>query len=148
MLLLFSKAAFSQEEGEMDAMDKLTAQKIAFFTERLQLSPKEAEVFWPIYNEYQKRRNEIIQERRSLMATYNQNQSYMTNEEIEKMVDKFIALTQEESNLAAEYHVKFKQVLPIKKVVKLYQAENLYKAFLLKQLRNRAENWRNRPAMQ
>ncbi len=31
---------------------KLTAYKIAFFTQRLDLTPAEAEKFWPVYNDY------------------------------------------------------------------------------------------------
>ncbi len=33
-------------------MDKIKALKIAFITEKLNLSEKEAQQFWPIYNSY------------------------------------------------------------------------------------------------
>jgi hypothetical protein len=53
------------------------------------------------------------------------------------MIEKFIRLTKEESDLFLAYHEKFKEVLPIKKVMQIYIAEEQYKTFLLRQLRNR-----------
>jgi len=34
--------------------EKIESFRIAYFTEKLDLSPAEAETFWPLYNEYRK----------------------------------------------------------------------------------------------
>jgi len=140
LAVLFSgQSAMCQEEIEPDAMERLTAQKIAFITDRLQLTPAEAEKFWPVYNEYQGRRNGIAAERRQATREFMEKQSVMTDSEVEKAVDRFVYLHQQEGNLLGEYHARFKAILPVRKVMRLYQAENQYKTFLLRQLRNRGE---------
>jgi hypothetical protein len=53
-LMLFSlNAVKGQEQSDNE---KLTAYKIAFFTQRLDLTPAEAEKFWPVYNDYSARK--------------------------------------------------------------------------------------------
>jgi len=56
--LMFTALAVAQGQG-MGQTDneKLTAYKIAFFTQRLNLTPAEAEKFWPLYNDYSARKN-------------------------------------------------------------------------------------------
>src|SRR5512133_1287019 len=54
-------------------LDKLNAYKIAFFTRRLNLTSQEAEKFWPVYNEFQSKRNAIQTERQGLNRNVNQN---------------------------------------------------------------------------
>jgi hypothetical protein len=63
-----------------------------------------------------------------------------SDKEIEEITEKHIRLMKEESDLLITYHEKFKEVLPISKVMKIYIAEEQYKTFLLRQLRNRREN--------
>jgi len=126
----------------MDHMDRLNAQKIAFFTNRMQLTTEESEKFWPVYNEYQKKRMDIQEQRRQLQVKYTREQSVLNDAEILQMADQLIELQVEETELAREYHEQFKQVLPIRKVLRLYHTENLYKTFLLRQLRERAANIR------
>ncbi|HDR89098.1 MAG TPA: hypothetical protein ENN63_05640 [Bacteroidetes bacterium] len=143
--ILRTGAQQPDEFPETDRMDRLNAQKIAFFTNRMQLTPEESEKFWPVYNEYQKKRTDIQEQRRQLQVRYAREQSKLNDAEILQMTDQFIELQVEETELAREYHEKFKQVLPIRKVLRLYHTENQYKTFLLRQLRERAANIRQGP---
>ena len=43
--------------------EKLTAYKIAFFTKNLDLTPAEAEKFWPVYNDYSARKSKLQADR-------------------------------------------------------------------------------------
>ncbi len=116
------------------------AQKVGFFTKKLQLSTKEAQEFWPVYNNYQLRKNKIIQDRRTSTRYYIQNLNNLSEKEIEEMTEKYIRLKKEESDLLQTFHEKFKEVLPISKVMKIYIAEEQYKTLLLRQLRNKRIN--------
>ena len=118
----------------------LQAQKVGFFTKKLQLSTKEAQEFWPVYNNYQLRKNKIIQDRRSITRYYIQNLKNLSEKEIEEMTGNYIRLMKEESDLLQTFHEKFKEVLPISKVMKIYIAEEQYKTLLLRQLRNKRIN--------
>lgn len=117
------------------AMEKLNAYKIAFFTRRLNLTPQEAEKFWPVYNEYQNKRMQIQTERARVNRDVNQNELNMSEKEMIEIADKLISMEVDEAMLAQEYHKRFKEVLTPQKVIRLYQAENQYRLQLLNELR-------------
>ena len=112
------------------------AEKSPFFTKSLNLSTQEAEKFWPVYNEFQNKRNEIQQERQLLNRQINQNAMTMSDTERSAAGDNLINLEVKEANLSLEYHRKFKEILPPAKVLRLYQAENQYRQQLLNELRD------------
>jgi hypothetical protein len=118
---------------------RLDAYKIAFFTKRLNLTSKEAEKFWPLYNEYQDNKNKIQLERQELNKYFNQNELNMSEREMIEAGDKLITLEVREAALAQEFHNKIKTVLSPVKVLRLYQAENQYRLQLLKELQERRE---------
>ncbi len=118
-------------------IDKLNAYKIAFFTRRLNLTSQEAEKFWPVYNDFQAKRNEIQIERQKLNRDINQNELNMPEKEMIEAGDKIVALQVQEASLVQEYHKKFREVLSPAKVLRLYQAENQYRLQLLNELRDR-----------
>jgi hypothetical protein len=117
-------------------LEKLNAYKIAFFTRRLNLTSQEAEKFWPVYNEFQNKRNLVQVERQTLNRNVNQNELNMTEKEMVEAGDKLISLQIQEAALAQEYHKKFKDILTPAKVIRLYQAENLYRLQLLNELKD------------
>lgn len=125
-------------------LEKLNAYKIAFFTQRLNLSTPEAEKFWPVYNDFQEKRIAIQMERQKLNRSVNQNELNMSEKELADVGDKIIALQVQEAALAQEYHKKFRDVLSPAKVVRLYQAENQYRQQLLNELRDK-QPVRNNP---
>lgn len=118
-------------------LDKLNAYKIAFFTRRLNLTTQEAEKFWPVYNEFQNKRNAIQLERQKLNRNINQNELNMSEKEMIETGDKFVSLQIQEASLGQEYHKKFKEVLTPAKVIRLYQAENQYRLLLLNEIEKR-----------
>ena len=115
-------------------LEKLNVYKIAFFTRRLNLTSQEAEKFWPVYNEYQKQKNLIQQEKVTLIRDFNQNESTLNDNQLTELGDKLIASIVQESSLAVTFHKKLKEVLPPAKVIRFYQVENQYKAQLLNEL--------------
>ena len=118
-------------------LDRLNAYKIAFFTRRLNLTPREAEKFWPVYNEFQNNRNKIQQERGQLNRNFNQEASLMSDEQLSAAGDKLIELEVRETELAVTFHKQLKGILPPVKILRLYQAENQYRMQLLKELQER-----------
>jgi hypothetical protein len=115
-------------------LERLNAYKIGFFSRRLNLTSQEAEKFWPVYNEYQKQKNLIQQEKFSLIRNFNQNENTLSDNQLTETGDKLIAYIVQESSLAVTFHKKLKEVLPPAKVIRFYQAENLYKVQLLNEL--------------
>jgi hypothetical protein len=135
IMLIIGSLPLIKVEGQNQSLEKLNAYKIAFFTRRLNLTPKEAERFWPVYNELQAKKLEIQKERLQLFRDFNQNGSRMSEKDITDTGDRLAELDVLEGNLAAEYHAAFKKILPPIKVLRLYQAENQYRVQLLNELR-------------
>jgi hypothetical protein len=131
--------SFSWIMAQNPNMERLNAYKIAFFTKRLDLTSQEAEKFWPVYNEFQGNKLKIQQERIQLNRNFNLNISAMSDKEMTKGIDDYIALETKEAELSQEFHKKFKEILPPLKVIRLYQAENQYKMQLLNELQDRRQ---------
>jgi hypothetical protein len=123
--------------GQNPNRERLNAYKIAFFTKRLNLTPLEAEKFWPVYNQFQDEKNKIQLERIEINRSFNLNELNLTEKEMTEMGDRFIDLEVGEAALSRDFHNKIKQILTPAKILRLYQAENLYKQQLLKELQER-----------
>jgi hypothetical protein len=136
VILIFPVILLSAQNPNLE---KLNSYKIGFFTKKLNLSSAEAEKFWPVYNEYQKQKNLIQQEKITLIRNFNQNEINLSESQITEIGDKLISFIVQESTLAVSFHKKLKEVLPPDKVIRLYQAENQYKAQLLKELQGRQQ---------
>ena len=139
LLSIILSSGYNQAQT-LDKRARLNVHRIAFFTEKLQLSTEEAQQFWPVYNEYQKLKSQIIEERKKTSLHFIQNFRTLADKEIEELTDKYIQSFDLETELLVEYYEKFKQVLPIRKVMRIYQAENQYKNFLLRQIRDQKQN--------
>ena len=117
--------------------DKLTSFKIAFFSSRLDLSPQEAEKFWPLYNDFSERKSNLQVERISLIQNALQNEASMTEGELGTTADKLVKTFSDEADLVVSFNEALKKVLPPAKVIRLYQIENQYKQQLLRELNQR-----------
>ena len=109
--------------------------KITFFNRELDLSKAEAKAFWPLYNDYQNRRNKIVAEKRNLMRYYNTNSRNITDEEITRILENYIRLERDETELLETFNTRFREILPDEKVLRIYIAEVRFKDHLLKRLR-------------
>lgn len=139
VLIALTLLTVNKNAAQTPAREKLDAYRIAFFTKRLNLTPQEAEKFWPVYNEFQAKKNGIQVERTNIGRNVNQNELNMSEKEMIEAADKLISLELQEANLAQEYHRKFKEILSPVKVLRLYQAENQYRLMLLQELRQNQE---------
>jgi len=132
---LSSSITFAQEHKPV--REKVEAMKVGFMTERLNLTPEEAKVFWPVYNKYKDELESVRKSRRDNLINAKMNFDEMTDKEVEKVIDSEISSRQSELDLLKKYHPQFKQVLPIKKVGKLYRAEEDFKRKLLDMIQER-----------
>ncbi|HPR33240.1 MAG TPA: hypothetical protein PLK12_14165 [Prolixibacteraceae bacterium] len=119
--------------------DKFKAKKVAFITEAIDLSPDEAELFWPLYNELEKKKFALMNERRETEKNINGDASKLTDAEYTELSRKMASFMKKESELLIEYNEKFLKVLPPKKVVALYKAEFSFREHLLKEYRQKED---------
>jgi hypothetical protein len=120
--------------------DRLEAMKIGFITERLNLSSDEAKVFWPVYNKFTDDLKKLRQSSKGKISEEMADMPAMTDAEAEKVLTDMVNFKIQEADLLKKYALEFKKVLPVKKVVLLFKAENDFKRELLKKLSQRNRN--------
>src|SRR4249919_3559348 len=98
--------------------NRLEALKIAYITNKLNLSPEEAQKFWPIYNQY------ALELKVARLKAINNKSS-----EIE--LDENIL------NIRKKYSVLFSQVLPPAKVDTFFKSEKEFGHFVEKEIERR-----------
>lgn len=145
VLLIMLAFPAIRSDAQNTNLEKLNNYKIGFFTKKLNLTSEEAEKFWPVYNDYQGKRNLIQIEKLKINRNFNQNGNTLNDNQLEEMGDKFVDCLVQESALAVEFHKKLKEVLPPAKVIMYYQAENQYKAQLLNELQTVRQQQKLRP---
>ena len=114
--------------------ERIEALRVAFITQKLNLTPDESQKFWPVYNEYQDKLKSSRKEFKSQPTTF------ANDKEAQEYLGAELLLKQREFSLYKEYYEKIKKTIPIKKVAELRQAEEDFKKELLKQLQGKSND--------
>lgn len=131
-------SVFSQGE---EKRERIKALKIAFITERLELTEIEAQKFWPIYNAHEKEvemlRHNARDKRRNLkMET-------LTENEAKKALIDFIAFEKEQQELKTQFVENLLTAIPAKKIIKLRLAESEFKKRMIQEMKSRRQKFKN-----
>ena len=134
-LLCSSQIIFAQPGGKKK--EQIEALRMAFITNKLELTGKEAQQFWPVYNEYQDKLEALRKTRKMEIRQESGKLETITDQEAEQIIEAELGLRAKEVELNKTYFAKFKQVLSAKKVLKLMRAEEEFKKELIKQLKDK-----------
>jgi hypothetical protein len=134
-LLLFSLTGIAQRHFDPQTLELIKTKKIAFMTEQIGLTSQEAEKFWPVYNELEKERYLLMDKKRELEQMSDTPNPGMKEADYRKLAIEIAAAHAKEGLLIDEYNLKFLNVLPAEKVVKLYRAEGKFRASLMHEFR-------------
>jgi len=138
ILSIFGYSLLSAQERRgpsPEMFEKIKAEKISFFTSKLDLTPAEAQAFWPVYNEFEKKKFEIQRQVHDFERMPDEEYAKLTEPEIEKMTNNYIELFEQEAMLRKEYHKQFQKILPKKKVLLMYRTENEFRSHLIREYR-------------
>jgi Spy/CpxP family protein refolding chaperone len=132
----FAAVIAQGKSGSMSEMfEKIKAEKISFFTMKLNLTPAEAQAFWPVYNEYEKKSFDILQKTRDFESMPEAKISSLSDQELTRITKNYIESFEQEGSLRKEYHKKFLEILPLKKVLLLYRTEKDFRGYLINKFR-------------
>lgn len=135
LLLLFMNAgAFAQGKLTEEKRKEFDAQKVAFFTQELDLSPVEAAGFWPLYNEMQKKIRTIEGNMRKNMSEVRTTKG-LTEENYKTAIGKMLDAEQEMQDIKKKAYERMSLVLPASKLWKLGEAERKFHRQLFEKLR-------------
>lgn len=139
LFVFFSVSVFAQKGkggGDEQMNEQLKAMRVAMITQNLNLSSDEAAKFFPIYNEYTTKRENI---KKQLKENRRENKN-LTGAKLEASLKKSFELREQELTLDKLYFEKFKTVISVEKIVELYHTERQFRRMLLKELSKRGGN--------
>lgn len=125
LLVFVSIAGFASAQEELSSENKqqnIEALKVAFISKELDLTPEEAQKFWPVYNQYSK----------ELRTTIKDDEDVLDRDE--KVL-----------NLRKRYKDQFTKMLGQERMNRIFNAEGRFRQLLIKSLRNQNQRKANRP---
>lgn len=129
VLALFSltrTAVFAHQEG--DWQEKMRAERVAFLTTAMELTPAEAEKFWPVYNSMEaERRASFGKVMRTYKALSDGVAAGKTDRELEVLVNDYTTANKNSHSIEAKYTPQLVKVLSVSKVAKLFVAEEEFR---------------------
>lgn len=132
----------SAQEDELpippERLQEVKAQRSAYLTQKMGLSPEESQRFWPVYNQYDKEIEGVRKERREARRSMKQDAD-ITDAEADAIIEKELANQQRELDIRKKYSAEFKKVIGARKTMLLAKAERDFLRELLGRLRDRRE---------
>lgn len=134
-LIFSSSMAIAQPERQ----DRIETIHIAYLTQKLNLTPDEAKNFWPVYNQFKADMDKLRQERKETMKSFREKggMENLSDQDAQKLIAAETDFETKQLELRKEYVQKFEQVLPVRKVARLFMSEEQFKRYLLNQLGKR-----------
>ncbi|MEJ2585197.1 MAG: hypothetical protein P8Z38_09185 [Robiginitalea sp.] len=120
--------------------EQIKSLKIAFFTERLNLTPEEATVFWPIYNDHEKEKEGLRDQQRQELRDRFSNLDEISEQEAQKALKRYLDLEEQEEELDKEFYERIAREFSAVRTLKLFQAEWDFRRRLLQEYRKRRDN--------
>ena len=138
LILTLSISGFAQNQ---DRQERIKALKIAFITERLQLTETEAQKFWPIYNAFDSENQKI---RKETMGKFRKvDFDSMSDQEAENHLEDMMVNDKRKHELKQEFVKDLLKVLPAKKIILLKASEDAFNRRMMEQFKKRRGGQRN-----
>ena len=132
MLLVVCPLLGQEKKLTEEKWREFEAQKIAFFTQEMSLSPDEAAVFWPLYNEMQKKLDEQGDKIRK--CSRRADGKTLTEEQAAACIAEMQAAEKAIQEIKAEYYAKLIKAITAKKVWLMMEAEHKFRHKLWKKV--------------
>ena len=128
LILTSAISAFAEERFQNNWKEKIMSEKIAFLTMEMGITPDEAQIFWPVYNQVDKERDEAI---RSVFRSYKAVEDAVAagkgEKELNKLLDEYLAALKAQGEVEQKAYKEYAKVLPAEKLAKLYVAEEKFR---------------------
>lgn len=121
---------------DSEEFKRVEAYKVKFITDKLELSPEEAQAFWPVYNEYSKQLKEIHARRHNGLSRRDIKQQWddLDDETLKNIALQELQNQADIANLKKEYFTKFEAVLGSRKAATFYRIELEFHRHLMEML--------------
>ncbi|WP_348747686.1 hypothetical protein [Tenacibaculum sp. 190524A02b] len=136
---LFLGLALQAQKGRRD-YKKIRAYKMAFISEKLDLTEEEAQKFWPIYNDYNKKISELYRsERLNVKKRIFKKGGIekLSEEEAKTILEEIKSIQQQKAAIKTKLLDKVSTFLSYKKTLILEIAEHEFNKKLIRKIRGK-----------
>lgn len=138
LLLLTSFNFYGQDAGMKEKKEQIKTLKVAFLTTELDLTTREAEKFWPIYNTFDDKQFEIRHQKMRAFKSRMSDSAFnnMTEKEANALLTQMDSADEELYLLRKKFTKNLREVMSAKKIIKLKKSEEDFNRKLLHQYRS------------
>lgn len=129
--ILSGSVATAQSGRTQDRRENVEAAKVAFLTDKMGLTSEQSQKFWPLYNEYETKRRELV---RTYRSGYREDVDQLSDQEAKARLDSMFNTREKELELEKEYVARYQRVISSNQIIKLYRSEREFTKLLLKKL--------------
>ncbi|WP_396603349.1 sensor of ECF-type sigma factor [Algibacter sp. R77976] len=134
ILLLFSLNLTAQHKNR----ERIKALKVSFITEKLDLTEKEAQKFWPLYNAFEKETSEIrFKEFKAIQKEIRVNKDSLTNERANDLLARLNKAELKMHKAKTDFVSNLSGILPPKKIILLKLTEDDFKKKMFEEYKKR-----------
>ncbi|SET51040.1 hypothetical protein [Hymenobacter actinosclerus] len=128
--------AVAQRGGgnRQERLSQLENARVAYITQRVALTPEQAQKFWPLYNEFTAKRRDLNQRLRQLRPSQT---DALSEQQLRDNFSQSFKLRQQDIELEKDYFDKFQRVISVRQVAALFLAERQFTREVLKRVADR-----------
>jgi hypothetical protein len=132
LLGITSSPGYAQQGSDAELRDKLRAAQIAYLSQKLDLTPDEAQKFWPLYNQYTREVETLISERNK-----NRTTTAPVVKDQTQPADVELGYEQRMLDIKTHYNKEFQKVLPTAKAGSVFRSEREFRGQLMRTIKER-----------
>ena len=127
----------NKQNKHSELMAKYMEEKKAYIKQCIPLSDSEAENFFAIYDELEKKKFEVMFSVHKEVRKIRKSVEEISDETYAATADKFAELPMKIAEIESEYYAKFKQILSPKQMFMFFNCENSFGKSILKKGQNK-----------
>jgi hypothetical protein len=128
----YLSAQIVDDEIDRPTLQRVQAQRVAFITERLGLTPQESEKFWSLENEFEQAQESVRQKHKA-----ERDPESMSDAEADRFIQSRFQMEEELLQLKKDYYQRFKAVISPRKIALYQKADREFKRYILEEIRKR-----------
>ncbi|MCI0401598.1 MAG: hypothetical protein L0Z68_09965 [Gammaproteobacteria bacterium] len=114
-----------EQQKELTLAD-IRNQRKQIVAANMDITADQAQVFWPVYEDYQSGLQSVNDRKINLIEAYAKayNANSLTDQQAKAMLGEFLSIETDRLQIKKKFIPRFQEILPAKKVTRFYQIDN------------------------
>ena len=138
VLIFICTITFGQNNKKIE---RIKALRVAYISNKLDLSTEEAQKFWPVFNQFDDKYSILrLQKKQLMFKLKNENASTTYDKEMSKLLEESEEIDDNIQNNRKLFVKNLQGIITPQKILLLKQVEDDFKKELLKQIKNKRQS--------